>query len=101
MTRPYSTRTATVTYVPLVDEAALVVRRTQRRAGLSTISGKPRAIYGARKTPFADDVVVGLYRLHREERMQLLHDLDLAKRMTITMTPDFPTTWEHVYACQE
>ncbi len=70
MTQPYRYAPYTVQYRPLVDEIALGVRRSERRAGLSTISGKPRDIYGARKTPFADDVVMSLYRIHREERIR-------------------------------
>jgi hypothetical protein len=69
MTQPYRYQPFTVTYAPLLDEAVLVVRRTTRRAGLSTISGKPRNIYDRKRTPFADDVVVSIARLRREERI--------------------------------
>jgi hypothetical protein len=69
MTQPYRYQPYTVTYAPLLDEAVLVVRSTQRRAGIQLSIGKPRSIYGARKTPFTDDVVMSIARLHREERI--------------------------------
>ncbi len=75
MTQPYHYAPYTVRYVPWADEAVLLVRRTTRRAGLSTISGKPRDIYGARKTPFADDVVMSLYRIHSAERCETCRSL--------------------------
>ncbi len=67
MTAPYRYADYTVSYRPLVDEVALGVRRSQRRAGISSFSSKPRFIYGARKTPFADDVVIWIYRMHQQE----------------------------------
>ncbi len=69
MTQPYRYAPYTVRYVPWTDEAVLLVRRTTRRAGLSTISGKPRNIYDRKRTPFTDDLVMSLYRMHREERI--------------------------------
>jgi hypothetical protein len=68
MTQPYHYTDVTVRYMPLPDESALLVRRTQRRQGISTTSGKSRSIYGALKTPLADDLVMSLYRIHAAER---------------------------------
>lgn len=69
MTQPYRYAPFTVQYVPLQSEAVLLVHRTTRRAGLSTISGKPRNIYDRKRTPFADDLVMSISRLRREERI--------------------------------
>ncbi len=69
MTQAYRYQPFTVTFAPLPDESVLLVWRTTRRAGLSTISGKPRSIYARKRTPFAEDVVIGMYRLHREGRI--------------------------------
>jgi hypothetical protein len=69
MTQPYRYQPYTVHCEPVLDEDVLLVRRTTRRAGISTISGKPRMIYDRKRTPFTDDVVLSLARLHREERI--------------------------------
>ena len=69
MTQAYRYQPFTVTFAPLPDESALLVSRTTRRAGLSLTSGKPRNIYERKRTPFAEDVVIGMYRLHREGRI--------------------------------
>ncbi len=69
MTQPYRYRDYQLQYICPSDEAALLVRLRQRRAGISTISWKPRSIYGARKTPFADHIVLTLYEWHREDRI--------------------------------
>lgn len=69
MTRPYTSRSFTAHYYTPQDEAVLLVHRTQRRQAISLASGKPRSIYGQISKPFSDDVVVGMYRLHREERL--------------------------------
>lgn len=66
MTRPYRTFVSQVAYVEPSEEAVLLVRLHHRRAGLSRISGKPRAIYDARPQPFAQHVVRVLSELHQE-----------------------------------
>lgn len=70
MTLPYRYADYTVRYMPPSDEATLLARTTQRRRGLARLG--VRSIYGQRRTPIAEDVVVGIYRLHREERIACL-----------------------------
>ena len=69
MTQPYRYQPFTVTYDCPQDEAVLLVRRTSRRAGLSTISGKPRNIYDVVSRPFTDHVLVAIHQLRREARL--------------------------------
>lgn len=66
MTRPYQYRDYRVTYDAPVDECALLVRLSQRRAGISMVSGQPRAIYGKRATPLADHVLLSLVEDRKE-----------------------------------
>jgi hypothetical protein len=65
MTRPYRSFVSQVTYLEPLEEAVLLVRLRHRRAGISRISGKPRAIYDARPQPFAQHVVRCIADLHR------------------------------------
>ena len=69
MSVPYRYLPYTITYDCPQDEAVLLVRRTTRRAGLSTISWKPRNIYDVRRTPFTDHLVLAIYEQRREARL--------------------------------
>ena len=69
MTRPYAYNDYTVTYDCPQDEAVLLVRRTTRRAGLSTISGKPRNIYDRRSQPFTEHFIIAVHELRPEARI--------------------------------
>ena len=69
MTRPYSLQPFTVSYVPLQCESVLLVHRTTRHAALTTSSRQRCSVYERKRTPFADDVVMSIARLRREERV--------------------------------
>lgn len=68
MSQAYTYRTFTVTYDAPPDECVLLVRRTTRRGGISTISGKPRNIYDVRPSGFTDHVILSIAGLRREAR---------------------------------
>lgn len=72
MSRPYREQTATARYLALPFEAVLLARTTQRYPGLlrsALAQGKMvmTSMYGIRPTPFADDVLIGMKRLHLED----------------------------------
>ena len=70
MTAPYRYAPFTVTYAPLLCEDVLVVQTRFRRAALTKITRQRCSIYERKRTPFADDVVMGVARLRREERVR-------------------------------
>lgn len=65
MSRPYREVEAMAHYYCPPDEGAVMARTTQRQPAVSRYSGRLRSMYGIPPTPFADDVMVSLYRLHR------------------------------------
>ncbi len=69
MTRPYTLQPFTVSCVPVQCEDVLVVQTRFRRAALTKITRQRCSIYERKRTPLADDVVMSLARLHREERI--------------------------------
>ena len=69
MTRPYTLQPFTVSCMPVQCEDVLVVQTRFRRAALTKITRQRCSIYERKRTPFADDVVMGVARLRREERI--------------------------------
>lgn len=75
MSRPFRVLDATVRYRPLNCEAVLVARTTERRPAVlrsALALGKMTmtAIYGFPPTPFSDDVLIGMKRLHLEDAVK-------------------------------
>lgn len=72
MSRPYREQTVDVQYFTPIFEAVLLARTTQRHPGLlrsALAQGKMvmTSMYGIKPTPFADDMLIGIKRLHLED----------------------------------
>ncbi len=75
MSRPYREQTVGVQYFTPIFEATLLARTSQRRPGLlrsALAQGKMvmTLIYGYPSTPFADDVLIWMKRLHLEDAVK-------------------------------
>jgi hypothetical protein len=71
MSRPYREQTVGVQYFNPIFEAVLLARTSQRQPALlrsALAQGKMvmTATYGFPRTPFTDDVLTGMKRLHLE-----------------------------------
>ena len=67
MTVPYQTREVAIRTWEPPDESALVARTSWRVGDVQTPRGRRTRYAPGHRTPFADDLLVSLYRLHRRE----------------------------------
>lgn len=75
MSGPYAETRVNVRYYTPQCEAVLLARTTQRRPAVlrsALALGKVTmtAIYGFQPTPFSDDVLIGMKRLHLEDAVK-------------------------------
>ena len=68
MTQPYRVVDVNIQTWEPPDESVLVVRTSWRIGDVQTPRGLRTRYAPRHRTPFADDLVVSLYRLHRLER---------------------------------